>query len=102
MVASRQGLPDHQGTTCTVLCTLNLVLMLIGCMHADTCDQLGCAPQGFYGRAKNCYRVAVRRGQRAMQYMYRDRRTRKRDMRTVRCVLGEAVGRAERFISCVD
>jgi len=39
------------------------------------------AAKGYRGRAKNCYRVAIERVERAMQYAYRDRRTKKRDFR---------------------
>lgn len=37
--------------------------------------------KGFRGRAKNCFRIAVQKVEKALQYAYRDRRTRKRDMR---------------------
>ena len=37
--------------------------------------------KGFYGRAKNCYRIAKQRLEKSWQYAYRDRRTRKRDFR---------------------
>lgn len=37
--------------------------------------------KGFRGRAKSCFRIAIERVERALQYMYRDRRNRKRDMR---------------------
>ena len=39
--------------------------------------------KGFRGRAKNCFRVAVQKVEKALQYAYRDRRTRKRDMRSL-------------------
>ncbi|MBN2779516.1 MAG: 50S ribosomal protein L20 [Alphaproteobacteria bacterium] len=39
------------------------------------------AAKGFRGRAKSCFRIAVERVERAMQYAYRDRRTKKRDFR---------------------
>ena len=35
------------------------------------------------GRANNCIRIARQRVERAMQYQYRDRRTKKRDFRTL-------------------
>jgi large subunit ribosomal protein L20 len=38
---------------------------------------------GYKGRAKNCFRVAVRRLQKALQHAYRDRKQKKRDMRTL-------------------
>jgi len=37
--------------------------------------------KGFRGRAKNCFRIAIEKVEKALQYAYRDRRTRKRDMR---------------------
>lgn len=37
--------------------------------------------KGHYGRRKNCFRVAVQSVEKALQYAYRDRRTRKRDFR---------------------
>ena len=35
--------------------------------------------KGYRGSAKNCYRVAIQRVEKALQYAYRDRRTKKRD-----------------------
>ena len=37
--------------------------------------------KGHRGRAKNCFRVAIEKVEKAMQYAYRDRKVRKRDMR---------------------
>lgn len=37
--------------------------------------------KGYRGRAKNCYRIALQRVEKALQYAYRDRRTKKRDFR---------------------
>jgi large subunit ribosomal protein L20 len=37
--------------------------------------------KGYRGRAKNCFRVAIEKVEKALSYSYRDRRTRKRDMR---------------------
>lgn len=37
--------------------------------------------KGYYGRSKNCYRIALQRVEKAWQYAYRDRRVRKRDFR---------------------
>ncbi len=37
--------------------------------------------KGYYGRAKNCYRVAIEKVEKGMQYSYRDRKRRKRDFR---------------------
>lgn len=39
--------------------------------------------KGFRGRAKSCFRVAIERVEKALQYAYRDRRNRKRDMRAL-------------------
>lgn len=39
--------------------------------------------KGFRGRSKNCFRIAFQRWEKAMQYMYRDRRNRKRDFRAL-------------------
>lgn len=39
--------------------------------------------KGFRGRSKTCYRIAVERVERAMQYAYRDRRNKKRDFRAL-------------------
>jgi large subunit ribosomal protein L20 len=37
--------------------------------------------KGFRGRSKNCLRIAREKSFKAMQYAYRDRRTKKRDFR---------------------
>jgi large subunit ribosomal protein L20 len=37
--------------------------------------------KGYRGRAKNCFRVAVQRVEKGLQYAYRDRRNKKRDFR---------------------
>ncbi len=39
--------------------------------------------KGYYGRRKNVFRVAVQAVEKAGQYAYRDRRTRKRDFRAL-------------------
>jgi len=39
--------------------------------------------KGYRGRAKNCYRIAIERVEKALQYAYRDRRTKKRDFRAL-------------------
>ncbi|GAB4834984.1 hypothetical protein Ancab_033251 [Ancistrocladus abbreviatus] len=39
--------------------------------------------KGFRGRAKNCIRIARKRVEKALQYSYRDRRNKKRDMRSI-------------------
>ena len=37
--------------------------------------------KGYRGRAKNCFRIAIQRVEKALQYAYRDRKNRKRDFR---------------------
>jgi large subunit ribosomal protein L20 len=37
--------------------------------------------KGFRGRAKNCIRIARERVEKSLQYAYRDRKNKKRDMR---------------------
>ncbi len=37
--------------------------------------------KGFRGRGRTCFRVAVQRVEKSLQYAYRDRRTKKRDFR---------------------
>jgi large subunit ribosomal protein L20 len=37
--------------------------------------------KGYRGRSKNCFRVALQRLEKALQYAYRDRRAKKRDFR---------------------
>lgn len=39
--------------------------------------------KGHRGRRKNCFRTAVQSVEKALQYAYRDRRTRKRDFRSL-------------------
>ena len=39
--------------------------------------------KGYRGRSKNCFRIAVERVEKALQYAYRDRRTKKRDFRAL-------------------
>ena len=41
------------------------------------------AAKGYRGRASKCYRIAKQAVNRARQYAYRDRRTRKRDFRAL-------------------
>lgn len=38
---------------------------------------------GYRGRSSTCYRIALQRVEKALQYAYRDRRCRKRDMRAL-------------------
>jgi large subunit ribosomal protein L20 len=37
--------------------------------------------KGYRGRSKSCFRIAVQRVEKALQYAYRDRRNKKRDFR---------------------
>ena len=39
--------------------------------------------KGYRGRSKSCYRLAVQRVEKALQYAYRDRRCRKRSFRSL-------------------
>jgi large subunit ribosomal protein L20 len=39
--------------------------------------------KGYRGRSKNCFRIALQRVEKALQYAYRDRRNRKRDFRAL-------------------
>ncbi len=39
--------------------------------------------KGYRGRSSTCYRIALERLEKAMQYAYRDRRNRKRDFRSL-------------------
>ncbi len=39
--------------------------------------------KGFRGRSNNCIRIAKERVEKALQYAYRDRRQKKRDMRSL-------------------
>ncbi|QGR02221.1 50S ribosomal protein L20 [Ehrlichia ruminantium] len=39
--------------------------------------------KGYRGRSKNCYRIALQRVEKALQYAYRDRRNRKRFFRSL-------------------
>ena len=39
--------------------------------------------KGYRGRSKNCYRIAIERVEKGLQYAYRDRRAKKRDFRAL-------------------
>ncbi len=39
--------------------------------------------KGYRGRAKNCYRIAIEKVEKALRYAYRDRKARKRDFRAL-------------------
>ena len=49
-------------------------------MHKDKILKLA---KGFRGRAKNCIRIARDRVEKALQYAYRDRKNKKREMRAL-------------------
>ena len=39
--------------------------------------------KGYRGRAKNCFRIAIEKVEKALRYAYRDRRVKKRDFRAL-------------------
>lgn len=39
--------------------------------------------KGYRGRSNNCYRIAIEKVEKGLQYAYRDRRNRKRDFRAL-------------------
>ena len=39
--------------------------------------------KGYRGRSKSCFRIALQKVEKALQYMYRDRRCKKRDFRSL-------------------
>lgn len=41
------------------------------------------AAKGFYNRNRKCYRVAIEKVEKSLQYAYRDRRNKKRDFRSL-------------------
>ncbi len=49
--------------------------------------------KGYRGRNKNCFRVAVQKVEKGLQYAYRDRRNRKRDFRRLWIVRINAAAR---------
>ena len=49
--------------------------------------------KGYQGRNKNCYRIAVQKVQKGLQYNYRDRRVRRREFRALWIVRLNAVVR---------
>jgi len=51
------------------------------------------AAKGYYGRNKNCYRIAKERVEKAGQYNYRDRKVRRREFRSLWIVRLNAVVR---------
>ena len=56
------------------------------------------AAKGYRGRAKNCYRIAIERVEKALQYAYRDRRTKKREFRRLWIQRINAAVRAEGLV----
>ena len=59
--------------------------------HKDVLAQA----KGYRGRSKNCYRLALRRVEKGLQYAYRDRRNRKRDFRSLWIQRINAAARSE-------
>lgn len=51
--------------------------------------------KGYRGRANNCYRIAIERVEKGLQYQYRDRKARKRDFRRLWIQRINAASRAE-------
>ncbi|MDR0662439.1 MAG: 50S ribosomal protein L20 [Holosporales bacterium] len=51
--------------------------------------------KGYVGRSRNCYRPALERVEKALQYAFRDRRARKRDFRRLWIQRLNAAARAE-------
>jgi len=54
--------------------------------------------KGFRGRASTCYRTAIQRVEKSLQYAYRDRRTKKRDFRALWIQRINAAARAEGIV----
>ncbi|UWI83131.1 50S ribosomal protein L20 [Wolbachia endosymbiont of Howardula sp.] len=54
--------------------------------------------KGYKGRSKSCYRIALQRVEKALQYAYRDRRNRKRDFRNLWIIRINAAVRARGMI----
>ena len=54
--------------------------------------------KGYRGRAKNCFRIAIQRVEKALQYAYRDRRVKKRDFRALWIQRINAAVRAEGMV----
>jgi large subunit ribosomal protein L20 len=53
--------------------------------------------KGYRGRSKNCFRIAIRRVQKAWQYAYRDRRQQRREWRKLWIVRIQAGARQYRW-----
>ena len=63
--------------TLTVICTFTLYPL------SQRSSYILSSLQGFRGRSKNCYSIAIRRVQKALQYQYISRKLKKREMRSV-------------------
>jgi large subunit ribosomal protein L20 len=62
--------------------------------------------KGYYGRSNNCYTIAVRKVHKGLTYAYRDRKNKKRTMRSLWIQRLNAAVRAygisySRFIDCL-
>lgn len=68
---------------CGLVCISVLCREIWGKSHKMHKDKIFKLAKGFRGRAKNCIRIARERVEKALQYSYRDRRTKKRDMRAL-------------------
>lgn len=53
--------------------------------------------KGYRGRASTCFRVAIEKVEKALRYSYRDRKNRKRDMRSLWIVRINAAVREQGF-----
>ena len=53
------------------------------CVHLIDISLAWQMAKGFRGRSKNCYRIAKQSVEKALQYAYRDRKQKKRDMRSL-------------------
>ena len=74
--------PTKQGLTFDlVVCGVLIITLLVHYGFSDVCH--ACLLQGFRGRRRNCYSLAVRAAHKALQYAYISRRLKKRDMRKV-------------------
>jgi len=54
--------------------------------------------KGYRGRSKNCFRVAIERVEKGLQYAYRDRKNKKRDFRGIWIQRINAAARANGII----
>ena len=63
--------------------------------------------KGFKGRSKNCYSIAIRKVHKKLQYQYRDRRMKRRNLRkqwitTISAAVNEHGMNYSRFIMCLN